>query len=103
MTAQGDDINAATEKRTESGRSRGSSVTFAACFCVFLRECRMAISDIPWFLFRSGTARLSSAEDRRERAVGLDARDMVDSDTVVHREGAADVEVSRAVQQRDDG
>jgi hypothetical protein len=46
---------------------------------------------------------LGSAEDTSQRAVGMDARDMVYSNTVIHREGATNVEVSRAVWQRDDG
>lgn len=46
---------------------------------------------------------LGSAEDTGQRAVGVDARDMVDGNTVICREGATNVEVSRAVWQRDDG
>lgn len=46
---------------------------------------------------------LGSAEDTGQRAVGMDTRDMVDSNTVIHCEGATNVEVSRAVWQRDDG
>lgn len=46
---------------------------------------------------------LGSAEDAGQRAVGMDARDMVYSNTIIHCEGATNVEVSRAVRQRDDG